>query len=90
MKGIEPDSLMENHLEGYVAAFLHFFPRVWMENVLLPQTNKNLEVVLLFGELLRFLGLILFMSTVTGYSRKDFSRAGQSQLLWAHRIACIR
>jgi hypothetical protein len=53
--------------------FLLFFPRRFMEDVIIVQTNNNLKggAPVTFGEFLRFLGLWLYMSTLKGF-RRDF------------------
>ena len=53
--------------------FLLFFPRKFMETVLIIETNKKiLGAPLTFGEFLRFLGLWLYMSTLKGYRRSEY------------------
>ena len=55
--------------------FLRFLPRQYVQDVLIPETNKSLEdtdMPLTFGEFLRWLGLWLLMSTVSGIPREDF------------------
>jgi hypothetical protein len=63
-------------LEGatMLTMFLLFFPRKFMEDVILVQTNNNLKggAPVTFGEFLRFLGLWLYMSTLKGFRRSDF------------------
>jgi hypothetical protein len=59
-------------LEGatMLTMFLLFFPRRFMEDVILVQTNNNLKgggAPVTFGEFLRFLGLWLYMSTLKGF-----------------------
>ena len=66
---------MNNLAVGYVSMFLLFFPRTWLEKVLLAETNKHLEVKMSLGKLLRFIGLWLFMATVSGYTRQEFFSA---------------
>jgi hypothetical protein len=52
--------------------FWKFFPKDYILNVVLPQTNKNLLKELKKGEFTRFLGLVLLISTVTGSNHRDF------------------
>ena len=70
MKGINNLAL---GVMNYVAIFLLFMPRLYLEDIVLNATNKHLEEnPLSFGELLSFIGIILFMSTVNGNKKKDF------------------
>ena len=55
--------------------FLRFLPRQYVQDVLIPETNKSLEdtdMPLTFGEFLRWLGLWLLMSTISGIPREVF------------------
>ena len=57
---------------SYAGMFKLFFPRSLML-IILNETNKDLDdAPLSYGELLRFFGIILFMSTISGFSRRDF------------------
>ena len=52
-----------------------FFPTAYLFNVILVATNKNLDEgqhAISKGELLRFIGLWLFMSTTSGFPRKEY------------------
>ena len=59
----------------YLDAFLLFFPKTLFD-IIVNATNSNLEKENLppieFGELLKFIGLWLFMATTSGYSRRQF------------------
>jgi len=61
-------------LEGisYAGMFKLFFPRSVMLTILHETNNEMDDVPLSYGELLRFFGIILFMSTISGFSRRDF------------------
>ena len=60
----------------YLDIFLHLLPVAWMKEVLLPTTSVAVEgdglLPVSWGELLRFLGLWLLMSTVSGWQKADF------------------
>ena len=66
--------------------FLRFLPRQYVQDVLIPETNKSLEdtdVPLTFGEFLRWLGLWLLMSTsISGIPREDFWATSEISVLW--------
>ena len=51
----------------YLQLFMHFFPMTWFSAVLLPQTSAGVldagTTPVTFGDLLRFLGIRLLMST---------------------------
>jgi hypothetical protein len=52
---------------------LLFLPRKFLEDVILIETNKKIQgSAVTFGEFLRFLGLFLYMSTLSGYRRSDY------------------
>ena len=59
----------------YITMFLLMFPKQLLE-VIVSRTSKQLEkngnTVTSLGEFLRFLGLQMFMSTQTGFSRRDY------------------
>lgn len=62
-------------LEGatMLTMFLLFFPRKFMEDVVIVETNKRIAgKQLTFGEFLQFLGLWLYMSTLSGFRRSDY------------------
>ena len=53
--------------------FSCFFPRLLIKDIVLTKTNKaHPDLSLTWGELLRFLGLVLFMATVGNYNRRKF------------------
>ena len=63
----------EPEYASYVQMFLLFFPRALIEDIVLAETNKaHPNLKLSWGELLRFLGIILFMATVGNYQRREF------------------
>ena len=50
VKGIgDAEMIMESQSTGYVPMFLTFSPQMWMENVMLVETNKCLDVKMSFG-----------------------------------------
>jgi hypothetical protein len=62
-------------LEGttMLTMFLLFFPRKFMEDVVIVETNKRIAgKQVTFGEFLQFLGLWLYMSTLSGFRRSDY------------------
>ena len=68
MKGM-PDINFVSHIQ----MFLLFFPRVLLEHLVMAETNKaHPELNLTWEELLRFIGLILFMATCSNYNRREF------------------
>ena len=83
---------------SYSAMFLFFFPLTWLKTVLLAKTNEKLDSPMTYGELLKFLGLIFFMSTISGFSKRDFwsqqeisfENAFFSQLLSSATVLSIR
>jgi hypothetical protein len=48
------------------------FPIFWVKEVLIPETNKILEVELKYGEFLQFLGIWLHICTTVGHEQWDF------------------
>ena len=63
----------------YLKVFMHLFPITWLQEVLLPTTSQatenNNSSPLGWGELLRFIGLWLLMSTCSGWTNNDFWNA---------------
>ena len=58
-----------------VQLFEHLFPKTYLQEVVLVETNKNLgkeEKPITYGELLRFLGLWFEMATTHFENRWDF------------------
>ena len=59
----------------YISLFLLFFPRALID-LIVRETNKSLidegKPELEVGEFMRFLGLQLFMSTLTGFKKDDY------------------
>ena len=60
----------------YMDIFLHCLPMTWISTVLLAATSASMEKddvqPLSFGELIRYIGLWLLMSTCQGWKRQDF------------------
>ena len=55
--------------------FYTLFPMKYLEEVILENTNKNLPIdqkEISLGELVRFVGIWFFLSTVAGFPRRDF------------------
>ena len=48
------------------------FPKKWMIEVVLPKTREKLDEPLTYGDLLRWIGLWLLMSTVDGSDHQSF------------------
>jgi hypothetical protein len=49
------------------------FPTAWVEEVLiLPGTNKSLDVFMAYGEFLQFIGIWLHICTTVGFECRDF------------------
>ena len=51
------------------------FPTAYLDNTILEATNENLEAEVLevtMGELLRFIGIWLFLATAEGFPRRDY------------------
>ena len=48
------------------------FPKKWMIEVVVPKTREKLDEPLTYGELLRWIGLWLLMSTVDGSDCRSF------------------
>ena len=48
------------------------FPKKWMIEVVVTKTKEKLDDPLTYGELLRWIGLWLLMSTVDGSDRRSF------------------
>lgn len=62
---------------SYFDLFKVFFPWVWFSTVLLPMTNANAKTAISLGELIRYLGLWIRMSSVGGgFSKEDFWTPG--------------
>ena len=61
---------------SYIKIFLHCLPLKWLIIVLLPSTLMYIEeagiFLLTLGDILRYLGLRLLMSTCSGWKRGDF------------------
>ena len=58
-----------------VHLFLILFPSTFLEQVILKATNKNIENEtgdIIFGELLRFIGIWFFLATTSGFAHREF------------------
>ena len=56
-----------------VQLFEHFFPKEYVKEVIIPETNKHLgDNPLTFGEFLRFVGIFFLMATTSFENRRDF------------------
>ena len=64
------------HNKTYLEIFVHFLPFAWLQNVLLVKTNKGMErgnsPPLSLGELMRYLGMRLLMSTLQGWTLEEY------------------
>ena len=49
-----------------------FFPRAFIENVMIGGINKRIENHVTLGEFLRWLGIWLLLATMNGFSRVEF------------------
>ena len=61
--------------EAIASLFMTLFPTAYLENTILKATNKNLDAGVLevtMGELLRFIGIWLFLATTAGFPRRDY------------------
>ena len=60
----------------YFLVFLHFLPFTFFYESILVNTSEALEILgeaeLVWGELLRFVGIWCIMAMVSGYSCNDF------------------
>ena len=57
---------------SFVGMFFTLFPRTYIENVIIVETNKNLDNKLTLGEFLRWIGICFFLSTLSGFNRRSF------------------
>ena len=57
---------------SYITMFFYFFPKPFLEDVILKETNKHVTEKISIGEMLRWLGIWLFMATISGFNRRDF------------------
>jgi len=57
---------------SYVGMFFMFFPRAFIENVMIGGINKRIENHVTLGEFLRWLGIWLLLATMNGFSRVEF------------------
>ncbi len=66
--------------KSFLDLFLHFFPMVWFTNVVVVKTSEAIQQSggygnnqpVTFGEMIRFLGIRLLMSTQQGWSVGDY------------------
>ena len=66
----DPDSL------SLASLFMTFFPTTFLFDIILKATNKNIneaQKVITKGELLKFIGIWLFMAITSGFPRRDTS-----------------
>jgi hypothetical protein len=56
---------------SFITMWEHFFPKelTW---IIINETNKMIESDITIGEFMQFIGILLFMSTVSGFSRREF------------------
>ena len=52
--------------------FWKFFPKKYITDVVLPQTNKHIAKPITLGEFTRWIGLCFLMSTIRGCERREF------------------
>ena len=68
-KGFVSDSI--THI-FFVRMILLFFPRKFIEDVIIIETNNNLDKRMTLGEFLRWIGIWFFLSTLNGFNRRSF------------------
>ena len=66
--GITNDAMQ--HI-SYLGMFPLLFPKSYIE-LIIEQTNKKLDEPVSMGEFLRWIGIWLFLSTISGFKRKEF------------------
>ncbi len=65
--------MSEPEFAMYIGVFLLLLPRELLQEIVLKETNKVVpNLNLKWGELLHFIGLILFMATCGNYNHKEF------------------
>jgi len=57
---------------SYVGMFFMFFPRAFIENIIIKGMNKRIENHVTLGEFLRWLGIWLLLATMNGFGREEF------------------
>ena len=62
--------------------FEGLFPTEYLQHVVLVETNKKLEESLTYGELLRWIGVWVLMSTVDGSDRRSFWAAREIDIYY--------
>ena len=62
--------------------FEGLFPKDYLQQVVLVETNKKLEVSLTFGELLRWIGVWVLMSMVDGSDQYLFWAAHEIDIYY--------
>ena len=69
--GATVKNMLRDAKPSALSLFEHFFPKEFVLETLLPATNENLNISLQYGEFLRFVGVILIMSTTHYGGRSD-------------------
>ena len=57
---------------SFVGMFFLFFPRKFIKDVVIIETNKHLVKRMTLGEFLRWVGICFYLSTLSGFSRRRF------------------
>ena len=60
------NSVNEAQSDVYLQLFEHFFPKNFIETVMLPTINQQIKDLATYAESLRWIGLWILMSTVDG------------------------
>ena len=55
------------------------FPTKWIKDVMLVQINKKLKNPILYGEWLRFIGILFEIGTTVGFERQKFWSDGDDE-----------
>ena len=75
-----------------LSMFLNFFLRLLLEDVILKKTNEALrekeEKEIPFGKFLRYLAILLFMATLSGFKVSDFWSSKEVKL-WSGVPYCF-
>ena len=69
IKGLNTNSFLAM---SYVGLFFMMFKQSFIEDVMIKQMNKRVEIPITLGEFLRWLGILLLLSTIGGFKRSDF------------------
>jgi Transposase IS4 len=65
-------NIPQGHHPDLVHLFELFFPKKFVEDVVLPNLNERVERPVRYGEFLRFIGIFFLIATVEGPHRRDF------------------